>query len=222
MIYRAWLFSVLFHVLSLASASSAEPFPDELIVRVDRDGRHLTLIGDFRFVDEDMRTWTAPAGTVVDGASIPRPLWSLIGGPLEGKYREASVIHDHYCAIKTRPWDQVHNVFYDAMLANGVSISQATLMYLAVYRFGPRWNLDYTFFCLPGLLCDGPTEKTYHIDDFTPRFNSGQFQEIMYKVKSLNFGSESQLKAQINEYKDQLEESVRWEVGIYLRQRGEQ
>jgi Protein of unknown function (DUF1353) len=219
MIYRTWLFSVIFYVLSLISASSNEPFPDELLVRVDRDGRHLTLLSDFRFIDEAMRTWTAPAGTVVDGASIPRPLWSLIGGPLEGKYREASVIHDYYCVTKNRPWDQVHQVFYDAMLANGVSIAQATLMYLAVYRFGPRWDLDYTFYCTPGWHCAVGEERKYHIDDFTPPFDGEQSQEIVNTVKSFNFSGYSKLREEINIYKVGLDDHVRDDAEEYLAQR---
>ena len=43
------------------------------------------------------KTWTAPKGAKVDGASIPQLFWTPIGGPFEGKYRYASVIHDTEC-----------------------------------------------------------------------------------------------------------------------------
>src|SRR5712692_9140850 len=33
-------------------------------------------------------------------ASIPRAFWSVIGGPLEGQYRNASVFHDVACDQK--------------------------------------------------------------------------------------------------------------------------
>jgi Protein of unknown function (DUF1353) len=42
-----------------------------------------------------------PAGAIVGGASIPQVFWSIIGGPFEDKYREASVIHDYYCEQKS-------------------------------------------------------------------------------------------------------------------------
>ena len=81
-----------------------------------------------------------PAGTTVDGASIPQIFWTVIGGPFEGKYRSASVVHDFYCQVRTRPFKQVHRVFYDAMLTSGLAGRTPWLMYQAVDRFGPRWG----------------------------------------------------------------------------------
>ncbi len=81
-----------------------------------------------------------PAGTKVDGASIPQALWSLIGGPFEGKYRDASVIHDYYCDVRLKSWRTVHRVFYNAMRVSGVSEARAKLMYAAVFFGGPRWS----------------------------------------------------------------------------------
>jgi hypothetical protein len=76
----------------------------------------------------------------VDGASIPKFAWSIIGGPFEGKYRDASVIHDVACVARSAPWEYVHLVFYYAMLASGVDKTTAKIMYAAVYHFGPRWD----------------------------------------------------------------------------------
>ena len=103
----------------------------------------MLLMQDFSFIDSSGMTWLAPKGIVVDGASIPRPFWSIIGGPFEGQYRNATVIHDHYCETwKThgRSWQSVHRVFYYAMLAAGVPESKAIAMYIAVRQFGPRWR----------------------------------------------------------------------------------
>lgn len=69
----------------------------------------------------------------------PRFAWSIIGGPFEGKYRKASVIHDVTCVEKARPWQEVHLAFYEAMLADGVGEKKAKVMYAAVYHRGPRW-----------------------------------------------------------------------------------
>jgi hypothetical protein len=106
----------------------------------DDDGRHMRLLRDLVFVDPRAEAWTAPAGATVDGASIPRACWSLIGGPFEGRYRKASVIHDWYCDRRTRSWQAVHRVFYDAMIASAVSLPKAKLLYYAVVVGGPRWN----------------------------------------------------------------------------------
>jgi Protein of unknown function (DUF1353) len=79
------------------------------------DGRRMQLVQPFGFLDENQIRWPVPSGTKVDGASIPKVLWPLIGGPFEGKYRYASVIHDYYCDTRLRPWRMVHRVFYNAI-----------------------------------------------------------------------------------------------------------
>jgi hypothetical protein len=51
------------------------------------DGRQMKLVEDFAYIDNASVRWDAPKGSVIDGASIPRVLWTVIGGPFEGKYR---------------------------------------------------------------------------------------------------------------------------------------
>jgi hypothetical protein len=100
----------------------------------------MRVIEPFGFLDPEQKRWPVPVGTKVDGASIPQSLWSLIGGPFEGKYRDASVVHDYYCDVRTEPWKAVHKVFYLGMRASGLSDQRAKLMYAAVYFAGPRWT----------------------------------------------------------------------------------
>lgn len=107
---------------------------------LDEDGRKMKLIEPFLYIDPDGSEWNAPVGWVIDGASIPKVAWSVIGGPFEGKYRNASVIHDVACDQKTRPWMDVHRAFYTAMLTGGVDTIKAKIMYAAVYHWGPRWK----------------------------------------------------------------------------------
>src|SRR4051812_20668644 len=71
--------------------------------RWDQDGRTMPLLTDLRNRDQRGVVWTAPAGSVIDGASIPRALWSFMGGPFEGKYRNASVLHDVAYDQKNKP-----------------------------------------------------------------------------------------------------------------------
>jgi hypothetical protein len=115
-------------------------FEGDLNVRMLNDGRLCELLADYVYVRQDGSRWMSPKGTRVDGASIPPIFWSLIGGPFEGKYRNASVIHDHYCDTEERSWRDTHRMFYEAMRCNGVAAAQAKIMYYAVYRFGPRWH----------------------------------------------------------------------------------
>lgn len=103
------------------------------------DGRSMQLKRALEYVQEGGSNWPVPSETVVNGASIPRVFWTLIGGPLEGLYRDASIVHDHYCDIRTRSWQDTHRMFYEAMRCSGVGAPKAGVMYYAVYRFGPRW-----------------------------------------------------------------------------------
>lgn len=115
-------------------------FVGDVVARWEADGRRMTLAEPFQFIDRRDRKWSVPRGVAVDGASIPQVFWSVIGGPFEGRYRNASVIHDYYCDTKSRRWQDVHQVFYEAMLSSGVKASTAYLMYKAVEQFGPRWS----------------------------------------------------------------------------------
>ena len=69
-------------------------FDGNPVTKWNEDGRTMTLITELRYTDPQGVVWVAPIGSVVDGASIPRYLWSIMGGPFEGKYRNASVLHD--------------------------------------------------------------------------------------------------------------------------------
>jgi hypothetical protein len=74
----------------------------EPVTRWSPDGRNMILVTELRYTDPKGEVWVAPAGSVTDGASIPRYLWSLMGGPFEGQYRNASVLHDAAYEKKNR------------------------------------------------------------------------------------------------------------------------
>ncbi len=113
------------------------------------DGRRMRLTAPFAYVDPQGKTWRAAAGDTVDGASVPTVAWSLIGGPFEGRYRSASVIHDVSCDRQVGPWEEVHEMFFWALLASGVERWRAKVMYGAVYHFGPRWPRVVTVSGMP-------------------------------------------------------------------------
>src|SRR5437762_10475235 len=134
---------VSFTTLIAESAAQWGSYPNRPVTLQDLippDGRRFSLLNDFNYIDPSERLWEAPSGLVVDGASIPMPFWSLIGGPFEGLYREASVIHDAACCAKIQPWQDVHHMFYNAMRCSGVSWAKGKIMFLAVWAFGPHWK----------------------------------------------------------------------------------
>jgi len=115
-------------------------YTGELILWPLEDGQQMKTVLPFGFQDADGFHWNVPPGATVDGASIPKPLWSIVGGPWDGKYRKAAVVHDWFCSVRTEDWKSVHLMFYRAMLVSQVSPTRAKVMYFAVYFFGPGWS----------------------------------------------------------------------------------
>jgi hypothetical protein len=63
-----------------------------------------------------------------------------MGGPFEGKYRNASVLHDVAYEQHNRPWQDCDRMFYNAMRCSGVSGVEAKTIYYALYKFGRHWR----------------------------------------------------------------------------------
>jgi hypothetical protein len=94
------------------------------------DGRHISMAAPLIFVDRDGVVHVIRTGFVSDGASIPRWLWSLVGGPLSGRYRRAALLHDWlYHLIRegiiSMSWWTADRLFEDAMRADGVPAAKA-------------------------------------------------------------------------------------------------
>lgn len=103
------------------------------------DGRTMEILSHAEFHDPEGNVWEVNPGDLVDGASIPRFFWRLIGSPFVGKYRRASAFHDVYCKAKKRKYKKVHAMFLEAMKCDKVGKTKRTSMYRAVTTFGPKW-----------------------------------------------------------------------------------
>lgn len=101
--------------------------------------RNMRLLEDITFTDSNGRRWVALTGSIIDGASIPKFFWRVIGSPFVGYYRRASIIHDVYCVNQMRPAQEVHDCFKEMMISDGVPTIKAETMFNAVDKFGPRW-----------------------------------------------------------------------------------
>ncbi len=97
--------------------------------------RQMRIIDYFWFRDRSGRVWDAPAETIVDGASIPKPLWSTVGSPYTGDYRRASIVHDVACVLAdgdSAARRAADRMFYEACRAGGCSRFESIILYIGV------------------------------------------------------------------------------------------
>lgn len=112
------------------------PFSSPVHLDMATDGDSMTVLLELNYTDPRGRIWTVPEMFVTDGASIPRPLWALIGSPFTGRYRLPAVFHDAaYCCVGLTKEDS-DRMFYEAMREAGVGLLMARLMWAAVKVFG--------------------------------------------------------------------------------------
>lgn len=105
------------------------------------DRRILITRSNFRFIDSKHRRWTLRAGRALDGASIPRVLWSALGGPFEGDHRTPALLHDETYASQIHPRKVADQMFYEALRFYGVNPIKARTLWMAVRLFGGRpWS----------------------------------------------------------------------------------
>lgn len=105
----------------------------------DASFNHYKVLDDCEVQTYDL---VIPRDFVTDFASVPRVLWPLF--PPYGRAMPASILHDYIYTVhpkETQLTPKVEryfadNLFYNAMIAIGISKFQATLMYYAVRWFG--------------------------------------------------------------------------------------
>lgn len=93
--------------------------------------REMRLIEEFKYKDPNGVVWTVPAGSIINGASIPRVLWFL-GSPFIGNYREASVVHDYFYHQNDFTRKSVDKMFFNACRAGGLTAADAGAMYFTL------------------------------------------------------------------------------------------
>ncbi|TNC82812.1 MAG: hypothetical protein C9356_02790 [Oleiphilus sp.] len=185
-------------------------YEGEILAEWGPDGRTMTLKSEITYIDQAKKRWPVPENTEVDGASIPRIFWSVIGGPFEGRYRNASVIHDYYCDTKLENWEDVHEMFYNAMRASGTDEAKAKMMYYAVYLGGPRWkrvhhtNHEPRAFSKPGDI------DRIVIEEWKPTYDAEKAKETISKL-DLSTMTLSEIKKVANSLLSEEEPpSMRW------------
>lgn len=131
----------------------------EWLIDPRKPDRMMALKADIAFRDKKQnRVWSAAAGQAVDGASIPRALWTLIGSPFSGDYRRASIVHDIACYEFPREGPErraADRMFYSACRVGGCSALEAYYLYVGV-RIG---SLSTTTHRWRGTPVDGPRTR---------------------------------------------------------------
>ena len=135
-------------LLSVAMASvlsaGTGTFLGKVVLEWDDDdgfNRHkIKLLSDFGFQDPAGKKWIAQKGAELDGSSFTPLFEQMVGLPFVGEHRRASVLHDYYSRQLTESWRDVRRMYYAALLAEGLSESEAKTTYAVLYGAGMRWE----------------------------------------------------------------------------------
>ncbi len=131
-----FLCTTLYVSTALSQAKFEGDFIFEWLSEPGNQHREMKLASRVKFLDNEGKSWEVPADSIVDGASIPRLLWTFAGSPFVGNYRRASVIHDYFCDIKTTGAEKIHRMFREAMIVDGVNELEAGIKHTAVVIYG--------------------------------------------------------------------------------------
>lgn len=100
--------------------------------------RLMILEEEFYYIDKDQKKWLVPVGGELNGATIPRVLWSIIGSSYVGAYRRASVVHDFFVGEGNNPdvayqkRREADKMFFRACRTDGCSWRFAAKLYIGV------------------------------------------------------------------------------------------
>jgi hypothetical protein len=154
----------------------------EWLVNENGADRDMELIEDFWYRDQAGNIWAAPKGSIINGASIPCPLWSTVGSPYTDDYRRASIVHDVACDDPTVQRKDADVMFYYACLAGGCSFLQAKLLYAGV-RIGAWTSAS---FASESLAKDKLLFRVPFKASSDEQFIQSKFQEIATELKVLS------------------------------------
>lgn len=73
---------------------------------------------------------------VTDGASIPRPLWMLVGCPFSGKYVQCAIIHDALYNSHSVKQKDADSLFNEMMKHKNVFVLRRLAMYYTLKFLG--------------------------------------------------------------------------------------
>lgn len=145
------LLSLLCMVSLASNCTRSNTFkPKEVELKTVSGSNFMELqTNELKYYDPDGVEWVAPKGTLTDGATVPWFALPITDGRFNKKFLKAAIVHDAYCQkinngicpqYQSRPWRDVHRMFYHACRACGSGPLLAKTMFLFVWIFGPTWD----------------------------------------------------------------------------------
>ena len=108
-------------------------FLGELILRFPfGNPRNAEIVKHFAYTDNHGHRYECEPGDIINGASIPRIFWRLVGSPYTGNYRRAAALHDCEYHRGRHPRKRIDKMFLAVMKHDGVGRIKRNVMYRAV------------------------------------------------------------------------------------------
>jgi hypothetical protein len=92
-------------------------------------------------------TWVVPANAIVDGRSMPKLFFSLIGHPFTSGFLKTAIIYDYAVKAKVRRWTDAQRMFVEGVVVEGVPTIEAKAMYMLLHATGSRWAVRWMSGC---------------------------------------------------------------------------
>ena len=102
------------------------------------DGRTMVVTFDFGFRDRAGIWHWSFRGDIIDGASIPKYGWSIVGSPYVGNHRVPAAIHDSDYVYRRNSRKVCDRGFLDSLKFCGASWEKRHFFYRMVRDFGAK------------------------------------------------------------------------------------
>jgi len=149
-------------------------------------GNRLMIIEEeIFFIDQNKKKWLVPIHSEINGATIPKPLWSIIGSPYVGNYRRASVVHDYFVGEGNNPNFSYKErraadaMFFNACRTDGCSWKLSVLLYIGVSvgSWASKNNIEHSIDNedFESISIDGDQKIRNKYYDILEKFNENNF-----------------------------------------------
>jgi len=170
-------------MLALPGLGGADPggFEGKVVVEWVDDPfiSTMRLVEDFGFRQAQGKLWRASRGQVIEGKGMPPLFRDLVGQPFEGGFRKSAVLYDSAVHAMVEPWEQAQRMFFEASMVEGVSATDAKVMYLILAAQGTRWEVT-------GSRCYGSCHGREVPLEWRPVVNETRVSELMNWVRAVD------------------------------------